>query len=283
MRRIREPICVVGVGRSGTGMIARILRQHPNVAYLGEPRPVWMHGHAYRRDHALAAEDLTPRIARYIDGEFARFLKRSGRGRFMEKTPSNCLRIPFIQALYPDVRIINIIRDGRAVVRSQLKLQERGPRRGLVRSRMRETRVWEWPAYLPMFLRTVWWTKVLGRTARFWGPKPPGWWQWLHLPPHVIAARQWRSLVETSIRDGRVLPAENYLEIRYERLLAEPEAVVKDLVQFTGLDPSEEVVTFTRGYIDPSRHTRWAGTLDDQQAREVEQEMQPLLEELGYS
>ena len=84
-----------------------------------------MYRHAYRSHHELSAEDLTPAIARYIDRRFGRFLERSGRSRFAEKTPSNCLRIPFIHALYPDCRIINIIRDGREVVASTLKMQAR--------------------------------------------------------------------------------------------------------------------------------------------------------------
>ena len=105
-----------------------------------------MYRHAYRSSHELVAEDLTPGIARYIDGRFARFLARSGRRRFAEKTPSNCLRIPFIFALYPDCRMINIVRDGREVVASTLRMQVGRPRIGRFKARARETPLWEWPA-----------------------------------------------------------------------------------------------------------------------------------------
>ena len=102
-------------------MLGRIFTRHPDVAYWPEPRPVWMYRNAYREDHRLGAEDLTPSIAGHIDAKFARFLARSGRRRFAEKTPSNCLRIPFSHALYPDCRMINIIRDGRDSVASTLR------------------------------------------------------------------------------------------------------------------------------------------------------------------
>ncbi len=114
-RRIVKPIILLGSGRSGTTLLGQIFSHHPDVAYWVEPRPIWMYRHAYRPHHELTCEDLTPAIARHIDRSFARFLAKSGRRRFAEKTPSNGLRIPFIYALYPDCRMINIIRDGRDV------------------------------------------------------------------------------------------------------------------------------------------------------------------------
>ncbi|MCH7799415.1 MAG: sulfotransferase [Planctomycetes bacterium] len=127
-------------------MLGRIFAQHPDVAYWPEPRPIWMYRHAYRPHHELGAEDLTPVIARHIDRSFARFLARSGRSRFAEKTPSNCLRIPFIHALYPDCRIINILRDGREVVGAAFRMQTIGAHPSRLMARVRETPLWEWPA-----------------------------------------------------------------------------------------------------------------------------------------
>jgi hypothetical protein len=34
-------------------------------------------------------------------------------GRMLEKTPANAVRIPFIDALYPDARFVHVLRDGR--------------------------------------------------------------------------------------------------------------------------------------------------------------------------
>ena len=279
---IEKPIILIGSGRSGTSLLASILEQHPDVAYWGEPRPIWMHGNAYRKDQALRAENLTPRIGRFIDRKFTQFLAESGRKRFMEKTPSNCLRIEFIYALYPDCKIVNIIRDGRDVVRSMLQMQTRNPNPGLLGTRFRETPLFDWPAYLPMFFHTVWRIRVLGKPALHLGAKPPGWKDWLDLPPHVAVAKQWNALVSASIRDGRPLPASNYLEIRYEDLVRASESVVKGVLQFCELPECRETIDFALASIEPGMEHRWKSTLTSDQERELVECMQPLLEELGY-
>ncbi|MCH8824129.1 MAG: sulfotransferase [Planctomycetes bacterium] len=280
--KLRKPIILLGTGRSGTSMLGEIFSHHPDVAYWIEPRPIWMHGHAYRSHHELNANDLTPAIARYIDKRFCRFVEDHNKSRFAEKTPSNCLRIPFIHALYPDCKIINMLRDGRAVVGSMFRMQSVNPDRSRIIARIKETSLWEWPASLPLFFQTAWRTMVLKKRATYWGVKPAQYKQWLELSPHIIAAKQWCASVEASIRDGRALPSENYTEFRYENLMKDPEQVVSQMIEFAELDTCPAMIEYASGQIDPSRASKAEANLTDQQMNEATEEMAPLLRDLDY-
>ena len=123
---------------------------------------------------------------------------------------------------------------------------------------------------------------VLKKRSTFWGVKPAQYKQWLDLPPHVIAAKQWRASVEVSIRDGRALPDENYAEFRYENLMKDPEQVISEMIEFAQLDTCPAMIDYAAGHIDPSRASKAEANLTDQQMKEAMEEMAPLLKDLGY-
>ena len=119
--RLERPIIILGAGRSGTTALTEVLRHHPDVAVWEEPKHIWRFGHAYRSHDVLTAADATPRVKRYIHEQFAAYLRDSGKARFIEKTPSNCFRVSFIRAVFPDALFVHVMRDGRAAVTSAME------------------------------------------------------------------------------------------------------------------------------------------------------------------
>ncbi len=279
---IYKPIIILGFARSGTTMLDRLLRAHPQVAIMAEPRTIWMTGNAYRGHDELGADDLTPRIARRIDRKFVSHLRKQGRERFAEKTPSNCLRVPFIHALYPDCRIVHIVRDGRPVVRSLLQETHNAPQAKRLLQRLKETPPLDLGAQIPLVVQQLVRTKLLRRPAAFWGPRPSGWQKLLELPPHIRAARQWRLCLEASLRDGRALPRENYMELRYEDFVKEPLLWTSRILDFAELPRAESVLAWATRETDSRRGERWLGTLTRDQEQELEQELIRPLSMLGY-
>lgn len=182
----------VGARRSGTFWLQRIVTAHPSVGAVPSETHFISHGiaplmerfqHEQRdspevgvvyadRDRALTA------LRALCDQVFVEFMEEPGQERVAERTPLHVFHLELIAELYPDARIVHIIRDGRDVARSI--------------------------------------------AAQNWGPAEV-----------ADAAREWRD----SVRAGRSarLPAERYLEVRYEALLAEPEPEIRRLYEWLGL------------------------------------------------
>jgi len=277
-RQIHEPILIIGSPRSGTTLLGNWIGRHPEVAYWEEPRTIWSQGNAWRPNDKLGAENLTPRTARRIDDRFFHFLTESDRSRFAEKTPSNCLRLPFIHALYPDARIIHLVRDGRAVVASMRRMLAKSPDRGRLAARLKETPWRELPSLAPFLVRDVITPRFRKGGKAFWGPRPPGWQEWLDLPVPVMLARQWRILVETARADLALFPESQRCEIRYEALVAKPNetlALVRDTI---GLPQFAEELK-----PKSDRASAWQNELDPETVRLIEAEAGDCLENLGYS
>ena len=145
MSRARSPlhgrmIFNVGSRRSGTFWLQRIVTAHPDVSAVGSETHLFSHGIAplaERFHHAalgsaqvgttfIERDVLLDSLRDFCDTVFAPMLE-PGRERLAERTPLHALHTGLIRDIYPDGRIVHIIRDGRDVVRSLLT-QQWGPR-----------------------------------------------------------------------------------------------------------------------------------------------------------
>jgi len=135
-------IFVVGARRSGTLWVERILTAHPDVRALPSETHLFSHGIrplADRISHGILA---TPEVgALYMerrsfvaatralcDAVMVPFLgpNPSPEARLLERSPWHVYHLDLIGALYPDAKVVHIVRDGRSVVRSLLA-QSWGP------------------------------------------------------------------------------------------------------------------------------------------------------------
>ena len=120
--RHQRPIFILGAPRSGTSMIFRLLSAHPELGSLGrEGHDMWRKFHHPRRNGWNS--DVLGR-GQVVAGE-REFIRRYlymhfDQDRFVEKTPENCLRIAYLQELYPDAVFVFVKRDPREVMSSML-------------------------------------------------------------------------------------------------------------------------------------------------------------------
>ena len=313
-RELKQPIFIIGAARSGTMMLAEdILGQHSDVAYWREPIYVWRTGHAYRRHDILTAEDVTPRIRAFITEQFSSFTTVRGKRRFMEKTPSNCFRMPFILELFPDAKFLHILRDGRDVARSaavewrgarpvtkngvkvdatgQTPMERLNPSVKLIShvfSGVRRVKHTPWsllemPAYMLRFAR------LFARSVRpdkgyVWGPRFPGmnamFRQYSLLETCAI---QWDWSVRAILGFGRNLPADGYLELKYEDLLSSPLEQTAAILKFLELPDRPAFRRHVENYpFMPGNANKWAKAYTDEELRLVLSHIAPTLKYLDY-
>ncbi len=149
------PAFVIGCGRSGTTALGRALGTSPSLHYFFEPIDRW-HAVSSVTDYgefftpgvsrcSLAAADVDERLRVRFRRVFRSALV-DGR-QMLEKTPINAMRIPFLEAIDPRTKYVEIRRDGVDVVRSIIQI-----------SRMNDFRV-----------------AGRGTANRWWGPRDCKW------------------------------------------------------------------------------------------------------------
>lgn len=121
---------VIGARRSGTHWVGRIIGAHPQVVYLPSETFLFAHLDDFARNfHAsmgsaqvgsLYAERdaLVGGLRALCDSILLPWLKPGSVERILERTPLHTANLDLISDVYPDARVVHIIRDGRDVARS---------------------------------------------------------------------------------------------------------------------------------------------------------------------
>ncbi|MFG0257042.1 MAG: sulfotransferase family protein [Phycisphaerales bacterium JB043] len=282
MSLLRSPIILLGTQRSGTTWMGRLLSNLPGVAYWVEPRHVWVRGNAYKPDDVLLASDARPRVIRRIHKTFDAYVRRHGGNRLLEKTPSNCARVPFIHSVYPEARIILIVRDGRSVISSTEQIEKKATPWGKIHDRLIATPPWEWPANAGR-LRDSLVARATGRPIRFWGSRPPGWREWVgKYPVHVIRAKQWASTIANAWESCHALPKGNWSWVRYETLVHRPKEELSRVFEELDITDVGDTLERVSREASPERTDKWRERLDDRTLEEIRPSMEPTMATLGY-
>jgi sulfotransferase family protein len=248
-RRGREErlVFVVGSPRSGTTITASLLGSLPGFVDLDEVQPWKAEIPALlERPEAEAATRLRTILERVRRLAFASGL------RGVEQTPETSFVLSAALRAYPEAVAVHVIRDGRDVATSLL---ERGWL-SAARSGADDARL----AY--------------GAHPRFW-VEPERRAEFTEASDATRAAWAWRRYVTAA----RAVP-ERTVELRYEQLVAEPEAAAGDVAEALGVDAALVAERFAQ--VHDRSAGRWRRDLTPEQLADVEREAGETLVMLGY-
>ncbi len=297
-----EIVFIVGSPRSGTSLLGRILDHHPQVALWYEP--YFLIGQYLRgtTDARLTSAHASVEMTRFLQKEYSDYRKARGARCVIDKSPSHSLRIPFWQAIFPEVKFIHIVRDGRDATLSiaqrwqerEVTMQKKRALRKILamKNNTRKQHLWrhKWRALafetggIVNFLRgksqlyhLQQWDGYLG-----WGPRFPGWRELYEDTSRLqFSAYQWRRCVEYVLSDQYDLKKKQFLEIRYEQLLRYPEETIGYVCKFLGMYPLRSKEAFSG--IHRNNYEKWRSALSSSEKEEVGPILQPLLYQLGYA
>lgn len=151
--KVEQPVFVVGCGRSGTTLLFDLLAQHPGLARTtgypdGEDHEGWIkhgkcamaglgnvhaaqYGNGINGYHAclhMTGQDVTGEIVESMHGYYWQdVLQMNRKKRVLNKQPHLSNKLGYVLGIFPDARIIHIIRDCQPMVASWMAIMNRHP------------------------------------------------------------------------------------------------------------------------------------------------------------
>lgn len=140
--------------------------------------------------------------------------------RLLDKSIEHCLRLPFIAALFPDAKVIFLVRDGRSNIYSMME-------------------VWRQPHRFGGYNTPIPVTSPGQSRGRWIFPLIPGWRDLVDRPLEEICAQQWLVCNETVLEYCATPGSLPVLMVRYEDLIGNSDVTLDRIADFLDLAPED--------------------------------------------
>ncbi len=226
--------------------------------YLPQPNEAYDFWDRYARPefsrHWLGNAVAGPGERSRLRNAVAAIARWQGRRRFAAKL-TGPPRIGYLNSVFPDARFVHVIRDGRAVVDS--------------------------------LLRVAFWREKGGLEGPFWqgalDDAALATWSAGGKDPAVLAGLQWCAVIRETRAEARSLGEGRYRELRYEDLVADPHGAVRDLFDFASLDDAARAhAQLDEGPTLVNMNHKFAENFDADARRTLTGVMASELTDLGY-
>ena len=246
-----RPVFIVSAPRAGSTIVFETFKNN---------KELWTIGDAVNREiediaeldpsqsgfvsNALTANDHNPQHADHIIRAFmqrlrnTRFVAYSEMQsefqppsiRFLEQTPKNALRIPFLKAMFPQAKFIFVYRDARASIASMIE-------------------AWNSQRFVTYADLPDW------QGLKWSLPLVEGWRDLIGKPVTQIAAVQWAQINDKIIEDLSALNANDYTSLSYDDLLSKSHESLDAICKFAEVPFGPRMQSFVQDGFPHSKYT----------------------------
>jgi hypothetical protein len=287
--RIKKPIFIIGTGRCGSTIFHSLFSRHPQLAWISgfcnnlhqwpllnrlvlwadsNSLPQKILRHYLRPSEAVSYwEYLAPGFTKATQDLTAIDVHKNMKNRLriiLEKTITkqrNRLlhkftgwpRIGYLLDIFPDAKFVHLYRDGRAVSNS--------------------------------FFEVDWWHGWQGPQNWVWGPLPDIYqreWEESNQAFIVLAAIQWKILMDSYGKAVKLCPEDKIIELKYEEIMKNPVRCFEQVLEHCELEKSEIFLKFVSEYPFKSANYKWKTNLSDKQQGLLQESLASHLEKYGY-
>lgn len=213
----------------------------------------WDHysGIDFSRDYLLghkASEAQANRLRKVL----ANIVHYQARARLSAKL-TGPPRIGYLNSVFPDGLFVHVVRDGRAVVQS--------------------------------LMNVGFWKAKGGFDGPFWKggltEEDLAYWK-AHQDPRILAALQWRRIIDITDEESRQIAPERLMTVRYEDFISDPHALTRRVFQFCGLADDERAHDYIRTGVKLVNMNYKFETETDELVKKAHELMSPQLRRYGY-
>jgi len=233
-----DPLIIIGAARSGTNILRDTLTGVPGWSTwpCDEINLIWRHGNLHKSDDIFTRDDARPEVVRFIRSTFYRLARKTGASVIVEKTCANSMRVPFVEAIFPNARYLYIVRDGRDVALSAAQRWTASIEPIYLLRKLRFAPLRDVPHYAKRFISNrLHQLHSKARSQASWGPRFPGIDEWVETRPMIeVCAKQWAVSVDVSDSAFQSIDPDRVLRIRYEDFVSNPSSCLARIEQWYG-------------------------------------------------
>jgi hypothetical protein len=233
-----QPLILIGAARSGTKLLRDTIACHPQVDKVPyDVNYIWRFGNEGIPHDELQIKDLNDVIRKKVIHAIDRFSK--GSPYLVEKTVSNCLRVPYVSSVFPNAKFLHIVRNGFDVIESVSRQWTARPNLQYILQKALTFPIIDAFGYGVSYAKKNIRNLLVNDSSNLatWGSRYDGIDEDMKKKSLLeVCALQWSHSVAKASRDLNSIPIENSLLIRYEDFVEDPDLIFEKITEFANID-----------------------------------------------